>query len=443
VTDATSISRPIAGPGPGQDDSAATALRLGLFLVLFALVWITVEPFTDLSDPSLLNASDSGNILNQLAFSILGVAIVGYAWFTSPDMFQMFARRIYLLAFGWLALSVLWSHDPVLSARRLMFTFIVIALAALPLALPRSIKEFATLLGGLALFVLVLCYAGIMIAPDLTIHNEFDTLEPRLAGNWRGLWAHKNVAGPMMVIFVFIGLFVAKVRNVPFGLSIVIPAAVFLIFTAAKTSTALLLFILMVSAICAWTTSRWLRAVVALSLLVLLNGATIGSIFLEPVKAIVDVILPDASFTGRNEIWQFAVEHVIDRPMRGYGYAAFWRTEPVMFGSALADDPQTTNTANLAFHAHNAYLDLALQAGIPGLILICLWVLGTPLADYANIARTPENLLLGQLFLQIWLFGVYFSCLESALLDRANPIWFMMLVAMFGLRILTRYRIAP
>jgi O-antigen ligase len=324
-----------------------------------------------------------------------------------------------------------------------LFTLIVIALAALPLSLPRTLREFADVLGGLALFVLALCYAGVLLAPDLAIHNEFDTLEPRLAGNWRGIWAHKNVAGPMMVIFVFIGLFVAKVRGLLFGWSIVIPASIFLIFTAAKTSTALLLFILLISVICAWTTSRTLRAIVSLSLLLLLNAATIGSIFSPPIKAIVDVILPDASFTGRNEIWQFAVEHVIDRPWSGYGFAAFWRTEPIMFGSALADDTQTTNTANLAFHAHNAYLDLALQAGLPGLVILCLWVLATPLIDYANVHRSEENLLLAQLFFRVWLFATYFSCLESALFDRANPIWFMMLMAMFGLRLLTRYRIAP
>ena len=133
----------------------------------------------------------------------------------------------------------------------------------------------------------------------------------------------------------------------------------------------------------------------------------------------------------------------MDRPLTGYGFAAFWRTEPIMFGSALADDTQTTNTSNLAFHAHNAYLDLALQAGLPGLLVILLWVLATPLLDYANVYRTEANLLLAQLFLRIWLFATYFSCLESALLDRANPIWFMMLEAMFGLRLLTRYRIAP
>jgi O-antigen ligase len=419
-----------------------TALRIGLFLVLFGLVWITVEPFVDLENPALLNAAE-GNILNQAAFSILGIALAVYVWHSSPELFAVLNRPIYFVVFGWLSLSVLWSLDPMLSVRRLAFTTIVVVLAALALSLPRTLREFADLLGGLTLFILFLCYFGVLLLPDLSIHNEFDTLEPRLAGNWRGLWAHKNVAGPMMVVFVFIGLFVAKVRGPAFGWSIIIPAAIFLIFTAAKTSTALLLFILLISVVCAWTTSRLLRALVSLTLLVLLNAATIGSIFSEPVKAIVDVILPDASFTGRTDIWQFAVEHIIERPYRGYGFASFWRTEAIMFGSALSDDTQTTNMAPTAFHAHNAYLDQALQTGLPGLAVICLWVLATPLIDYANIARTPENLVLAQLFLRIWLFAAYFSSLESALLDRANPIWFMMLLAMFGLRLLTRYRIAP
>ena len=43
--------------------------------------------------------------------------------------------------------------------------------------------------------------------------------------------------------------------------------------------------------------------------------------------------------------------------------------------------------------------------------------------------------------LRIWLFGLYLSSLESFFFDRADPIWFTFLIAVFGLHYLARYRL--
>jgi hypothetical protein len=42
--------------------------------------------------------------------------------------------------------------------------------------------------------------------------------------------------------------------------------------------------------------------------------------------------------------------------------------------------------------------------------------------------------------LRIWLFGIYLAGFESFFLDRADPIWFTFLIAVFGLRYLARFR---
>jgi len=41
------------------------------------------------------------------------------------------------------------------------------------------------------------------------------------------------------------------------------------------------------------------------------NLFTIGTVYVEPVRHLVEELLPDHSFTGRIELWQFAVEHVM------------------------------------------------------------------------------------------------------------------------------------
>ena len=43
--------------------------------------------------------------------------------------------------------------------------------------------------------------------------------------------------------------------------------------------------------------------------------------------------------------------------------------------------------------------------------------------------------------LRIWLFGLYLSSMESFFLDRADPLWFTFLLAVFGLHYLARFRV--
>ena len=42
--------------------------------------------------------------------------------------------------------------------------------------------------------------------------------------------------------------------------------------------------------------------------------------------------------------------------------------------------------------------------------------------------------------MQIWLFGIYLSALESFLFDRKNAIWITFLFAVFAIRYLATFR---
>ena len=63
------------------------------------------------------------------------------------------------------------------------------------------------------------------------------------------------------------------------------------------------------------------------------------------------VLLPlDTSFTGRTDIWTFAVQALQLRPWTGYGFAAFWgsgsiRDLPLICGPIKVDNPPVTTTS--------------------------------------------------------------------------------------------------
>jgi O-antigen ligase len=148
-------------------------------------------------------------------------------------------------------------------------------------------------------------------------------------------------------------------------------------------------------------------------------------------------LLPlDSTFTGRTDIWTFAVQALQLRLPTGYGFSAFWGS------SSIQNLPEGKEWAAFASHSHNGYLDAALGMGLPGLALLILVVVIEPFRNFHKADIGGNNGPLTMAMLQIWLFGLYLSSMESFFLDRADPIWFTFLLALFGLHYLARFRTA-
>jgi O-antigen ligase len=298
-------------------------------------------------------------------------------------------------------------------------------------------RHFSMMLGGVVGAILLVCYIGVAVAPTLAVHQVRDLTEPALAGAWRGMYAHKNEAGAMMAFFVFVGMFVAASANAVLGSMIALAALLFLFFTSAKTSLILLPFVLIVSYIAERARHLGVRMVVCLGPLMVLVWVIVIACYSAATSDVLNAVLPDTSFTGRTDVWRFAMDHAVERPLTGWGFMAFWRTRDV-FSAEMANF-----WANLAAHSHDGYLDIALTTGLPGLASTLLFVVVMPLINFHNRFDGEANRVLSLLFLRFWLFGIYINCFESALFDRGNPIWFHLLSACFGLHYLARYRVRP
>ena len=118
----------------------------------------------------------------------------------------------------------------------------------------------------------------------------------------------------------------------------------------------------------------------------------------------------------------------------GYGFQAFWGS------SAIQELPEGKEWAAFSSHSHNGYLDTALGMGMPGLALLILVLVIVPLRDFHKADVAGNGGPLAMALLRIWLFGLYLASMESYFLDRADPIWFTFLLAVFGLHYLARFR---
>ena len=412
---------------------AATSLRSILLAAVFLLLWISLHPFVSLGDPDEL--TEAGSIGNQIGYSLLLISLAAWCFAHDPGRLLILLRPVFLAMLLWFVVSALTSWEPALSARRLVFTLVSMSIAAMVLLLPKNQRHFAGVMATVALIVLAACYLGVFLAPNLSVHQTSDLAEPELAGDWRGVFSHKNEASVAMVLFVFIGMFVARVRSLAVGGLIVVSALVFLVFTQSKTAIAMLPITLIVTALI----NRIRRPAIGIGLGLLVVVAfiilSIGSLYSEAVRDLLDLVLPDASFTGRTDIWQFALDHVAQRPITGYGFAAFWGTHEVVYGMS-----GNSVWANTVAHAHNAYLNLALTVGIPGSLLVTAWLVVLPLIDFYRGPPDPAASPLKLLFLRTCMYAACASCFESLLLQEGG---LFLYTAAFGLRFLSQSRLKP
>jgi O-antigen ligase len=411
------------------------ALRAGAFTGALLLAWISLRPFVDLGDAELKDLSTGNETLTYLAFGGLAVLTLALAMRDHMPGLMTLLSPAYILLAGWIVLSVVLSLDPDTSIRRFALTACVVSVAAALMLLPKSEVELTRWLSIAALVLLATCYLGILLAPNLSIHLATDTQEPHLAGAWRGSFGHKNLAAAVMAMLLFIGSYILRAGKTLSGGAIIALSFLFLLEAEGKSSLALFFAVLVLTELTKFVRTFWPRVVTLLAPLVILNLLSVGTVMNDGLAGIAKMLPLDTTFTGRTDIWTFAVQALQLRLPTGYGFAAFWGS------SSIQNLPQGMEWAEYASHSHNGYLDTALAMGLPGLALLIVALVIAPLRDFHLADLSGNNGPLAMLLLQIWLFGLYLSSMESFFLDRADPLWFTFLVAVFGLHYLARFRL--
>jgi O-antigen ligase len=417
-----------AGSAPHAAVDADTLIRSVLFVSAFLAAWISFHPLQSLAEPPSA-VVENGDLVNQLAFSSLFLSLAAWTWFHQPQRLALLVRPVFVVLLVWCALTCVTSWEPSLAMRRYIFALILMGIAMMVMLLPKNMRHFSDLMATVALITLVACYLAVFLVPQLAVHQATDFLEPEHAGNWRGVFAHKNQAGAVMVMITFIGLFVARMRSLALGGLIAALALIFLGFSQSKTAIGVMPIVFVLSGVIGHSRRPMVGIALVVVILAAFNLFSVGTIIFEPVRKLVELVMPDATFTGRTEIWQLGVDAVAARPITGYGFSTFFGTNEVVYGLG-----ENATWANAATDAHNAYLNLALTIGLPGLLLTILWVVVLPIADFYRRSPDAEQAPLQLLFLRICLYGIYSSCFESSIFQQVGEVWFFFMASAFGLR---------
>lgn len=397
-------------------------------------IWVTLAPFPYLGN---LDARDtvSGQLATTyIAFGLLAIAAVALAIPDNIPALKTLWTPLYLGFAVWMAVNIVMSESPGVSLQRFALTGSIMALAMMTPLLPPTQSHFNICFGTAALALLVLCYLGLLIVPDLAIHNIHDIVEPQLAGDWRGTFSHKNIAAPTMVILAYIGVYLTFAGAILAGPVIVVLAGIFLVFAGGKSAGGLCLVIFALAHITNAANGLWFKRLICFAPLIVMNCLTVGTVMSDALKNITERLPIDATFTGRTEVWGFALEGIGEKPVFGHGFAVFWDNAADRIAA------QGSEWALEASHSHNSYVELALNIGLPGLVLGLLIFVWVPLNNFHRIQAQGQNGPLARLFLVIWLFGIYLATTETFILERQNPTWFVFLVAVAGLHYLSRFK---
>jgi O-antigen ligase len=410
-------------------------VRAATFVAALLLAWVSLRPFIDLGDTQVIDSTTGNETLTYVAYGCVAALTIALAMRDDIRGLATLLSPGYILLGGWIVVNVMLSLDPSTSLRRFVLTTAVTAVAATLLLLPKTQDQLMRWISVAVLALLAVCYLGILLVPHLSIHLATDVQEPALAGNWRGPFGHKNNAAGVMAMLLFLGIYVTRSGAWLAGIVIVGLASLFLFYSAGKSSLTLCFAVLLLTSLTMVVRSFWLRAVVLLTPLVLLNLLGVGTVMSETLASVAKLLPLDSSFTGRTDIWTFALQALQLRPLRGYGFGAFWGS------SAVQNLPDGMEWAATAANSHNGYLDTALALGLPGLALLIAVLVIAPFRNFHAADRGGNDGPLAMALLQIWLFGVYLSSLESFFFDRTDPLWFTFLVTVFGLHYLARFRV--
>lgn len=392
----------------------AIMLATILFLSLIGLSPVAFSGPAALPD----TPSGSGDFLRQASFVIVFVVLAWHVGITRGLNHLLRIPISFVVVLGWCWLSTLWAVDPGISIRRIGLTTLVIVSVTYAV---RGMPSGTTANVLIGTFIVVLAADWISIPLLHYAIQQPDEIEKGLAGDWRGLHLHKNEAGAFcaMALIVFASA-ANRARPRILGLLAVAAAAGFLFFTQSKTSGGFVFVAMLIGLVSkrgynnptlrdVWLLMAVCAAVVAVSLDVI------------PYDLIDAEINDPAALTGRVQIWPVLMQFAHDHFLLGSGYGSFWAIGGDSPIYAYASDWITT-----IFEAHNGYLDLQVQIGFIGLVLvICLLVI-RPL--YVLFFQPLRGDVSRWLICSVLTFGFLHDLLESSFLDRANPTWVIMVV---------------
>ncbi len=290
-------------------------------------------------------------------FGIYVVAIVGLMFNHGLNWLFWIARYRVLLVVLLIgtALSISWSIDPGTSAARtvhLLGTSMVAIYLGFMIPLVSILNILSVVLGGILLFSI----ASVFVLPELGIEAYEGS------SVWKGITTSKNTLGFWAATGVL--LYCSQLGK-PLSLSMKFLAVLFALISLvalyfSHSATSLLALIVGGAvALYFFIAIRFQLGFVRMVVMAILFGSVTVLALLNIDTA--ELVGRSGDLTGRGEVWEQTWRLILQKPLTGYGYGSIWHPND----QTLWIQQSLTDFTWIVYHAHNGFLQLASEIGLP------------------------------------------------------------------------------
>lgn len=322
--------------------------------------------------------------------------------------------------YSFFLVSVLWAESPVVSFKRWFKDFGNIFIAMVILTEKDPAQAFRAVFIRCAYFLIPLSVIYLRWFPDKGRRYSPHSGQMEVTG----VTTQKNTLGALIIVcgivLVWEWLETRKEDRKKMNLfdrwkiPILLAMGVQLLF-ACDSQTSLGCLLVASAILCSSRVPVFRKRIGAMGLYALIGGVAFVALdnVLELKKTIVEGIGRDMTFTGRTDVWE-ALFAVNTDPLFGTGFCSFWDNE--FYQSKLPNW--------VAFSAHNGYIEMYLDGGILGVVILGIMLAGVALKLNARLSTGGMYPLLRFSVLVVTLIGN----LSESHFARMSPLWFMFLL---------------
>lgn len=357
------------------------------------------------SDPALAQGGNADLRLLLLPSLLAAPVLFLLEW---RAISRLLASHPALLLLGlWIWLTVFWSVDPLVSARRaasfsantLIVCFIAVTFP------PASALRIAAIT---VLTILALSVLAALLLPQLGFMPY--------SGEMRGVYTHKNGMGLCLVLAAILTALSWHHRLLPRPLLIASFATIAALAVPVGSATTIMLLMILVALHLPLKVSALPRRAAAASFLLLLLGTLTVVLPLVLARNRIFMALGrDVTLTGRTELWDFVDGMIAQRPLIGFGYNTFFAMPSVI-------EQVTSRIGWSAPNAHNGYREILLGLGVVGLILAMVVLLGALWRALQTVMRDPHAIASRFAFVYLCLY-LFRNFSESDLVAQSDLSW--------------------
>lgn len=346
-----------------QPATATRGLRFAWLLLVFTVLMGTSTLHTLVLHFAPQFGSLSASILWLLLYLLGFIGLMTSQGINWVSWMVRYRILLVVLLLGTL-LSVGWSVDQALSAERAVH-LLGCSVVAVYLGFMVPLLTILRISAGVLAVMMLTSVAAALAMPDLGT----EVYEGQVV--WSGVVNSKNSLGFWSAISVLLFLTLSDSVNTFLTrlMFYALAAVAFFVLIQSNSATSLLAMVIAGSlSLYLYLAFRFQLGFVRMSVMAVLFIGLISLVISNIDTA--ELLGRSNDLTGRGEVWAQTWKLIIQRPLTGYGYGSLWFPND----ESIWIQQRYTDFSWVVYHAHNGFLQVASEVGLPLSVIALLMV---------------------------------------------------------------------